>query len=272
MKTIIVIPVYKKEMKATEKASLAQCAKILKDFPIEIICPNGLNISNYEHILKQYDANFSFRFLDKKFFKDVFTYSHLLLDKNFYINYENYDYMLLYQLDAWVFENSLNYWVEQGYDYIGAPWFEDPFDENSQIIMRSGNGGLSLRNIKSMVKLLSTDYRVILSLKEFFRKKRKRRKISNIISAPIMFFRFLFQPDRFTPFWRNTNMFEDQAIVIHSEFAMPEFKVAKADLNYKFSFEALPKRLYKMNNSHLPFGCHAFERYDFDFLNQFMHL
>ena len=60
-------------------------------------------------------------------------------------------------------------------------------------------------------------------------------------------------------------MFEDQAIVIHSEFAMPEFKVAKADVNYKFSFEVFPRRLYEMNNNELPFGCHAFERYDYEF-------
>ena len=265
MKTIILIPVYKKVLKPSEEASLRQCAKILNEFPFEIICPKGIDISNYEKILNEYNLKYSFRYFDKKYFKNVFTYSHLLLDKNFYKLYSDYDYMFLYQLDAWVFKNELEYWVNQGYDYIGAPWFEDTEDENSKIIKRSGTGGLSLRKVSAVTELLSTDYHVILSLTDFFKKKKKERLISNVLSAPTMFLRWLFQPDRFTPFWQNTDMFEDQAIVIHSEFAMPEFKVAKADVNYKFSFEVFPRRLYEMNNNELPVGCHAFERYDYEF-------
>ena len=111
---------------------------------------------------------------------------------------------------------------------------------------------------------------MVLSLKEFFKKKKKERLISNILSAPVLFLKWLFQPDRFRPFWQNTDMYEDQAIVIHSKYAMPEFKVAKADVNYKFSFEVFPKRLYKMNGNKLPFGCHAFERYDYGFLKEFI--
>ena len=265
MKTIIVIPVYKKDLKPSEEASLKQCAKILNEFTFEIICPMGLDISKYENILKEYSVKYSFRFFNIKNFKNVFTYSHLLLDKNFYKLYSNFDYMFLYQLDAWVFKNELEYWVNQGYDYIGAPWFEDTENENSKIIHRSGNGGLSLRKISSMIELLSTDYHVVLSLKDFFKKKKKERLISNILSAPTLLLRWLFQPDRFTPFWQNTNMFEDQAIVWHSESAMSKFNVAGADVNYKFSFEAFPRRLYKMNNNELPFGCHAFEKYDYEF-------
>ena len=265
MKTIIVIPVYKKELKPSEKASLEQCAKVLNHFQIEIIYPQGLDISNCEDVLKECGASYSFRVFDKKYFGDVFKYSHLLLDKDFYKLYSDYDFMLLYQLDAWVFKDELDYWANIDYDYIGAPWFEDVDDENSKIIERSGNGGFSLRKISSMIELLSTDYHVVLSLKEFFRKKKKERLVSNIISAPFMFLKWLFQPDRFSTFWHNTDMYEDQAIVYHSEYAMPKFKVALADENYKFSFEVHPQRLYKMNNNELPFGCHAFERYDFEF-------
>ena len=265
MNTIIVIPVYKKELKPSEKASLKQCTKILNHFPIEIIHPQGLNISKYEEILKECEVKYSFRAFNKKYFGDVFKYSHLLLDKNFYKLYSDYDYMLLYQLDAWVFKDELDYWANEGYDYIGAPWFEDADAPDSDIIERSGNGGFSLRKISSMVELLSTDYHVVLSLKDYFEKKKKERLISNILSAPILFLKWLFQPDRFTTFWHNTDMFEDQAIVWHSQVAMPDFNVALADVNYKFSFEVYPRKLFKMNNNELPFGCHAFERYDFEF-------
>lgn len=268
MKTIVVIPIYKKEMKPSEKASLIQCAKILKNYQFEIICPKGLDLSEQKEILNNYSIDFSIRFLDKKNFKDVFTYSHLLLDKNFYKLYLKYDYMLIYQLDAWVFKDELEFWVNQNYDYIGAPWFENTEDINSNIIYRSGNGGFSLRKISAMINLLSTDYHVVLSLKEFFIKKKKDRFISNLLSSPIMFLKWIFQPDRFTTFWQNTDMFEDQAIVWHSEFALPSFNVAFADVNYKFSFEVFPEKLYKMNNYELPFGCHAFERYNLDFFKK----
>ena len=33
----------------------------------------------------------------------------------------------------------------------------------------------------------------------------------------------------------------------------------------KFSFEVMPSYLYKLNNNVLPFGCHAFEKYESDF-------
>ena len=32
-----------------------------------------------------------------------------------------YQYMLIYQLDAFVFEDKLDYFCELGYDYIGIP-------------------------------------------------------------------------------------------------------------------------------------------------------
>ena len=45
-------------------------------------------------------------------------------------------------------------------------------------------------------------------------------------------------------------------------------KLFKVPPNYqalKFSFEAMPSYLYKLNNNVLPFGCHAFEKYESDF-------
>ena len=45
-------------------------------------------------------------------------------------------------------------------------------------------------------------------------------------------------------------------------------KLFKVPSNYhalEFSFEAMPSYLYKLNNNVLPFGCHAFEKYETDF-------
>ncbi len=43
------------------------------------------------------------------------------------------------------------------------------------------------------------------------------------------------------------------------------FKVAPPDDAMKFSFEVQPKRFFEENLRKLPFGCHAWIKYDFDF-------
>lgn len=39
-----------------------------------------------------------------------------------------------------------------------------------------------------------------------------------------------------------------------------------------FAFERSPRYLYELNNNTLPFGCHAWEKYDMDFWLKFIHL
>ena len=44
--------------------------------------------------------------------------------------------------------------------------------------------------------------------------------------------------------------------------AFKDYKVAGIEDAIKFSFEVNPALLYKMNKHQLPFGCHAWEKYD----------
>ncbi|MCI8402870.1 MAG: hypothetical protein HFI38_12410 [Lachnospiraceae bacterium] len=44
-----------------------------------------------------------------------------------------------------------------------------------------------------------------------------------------------------------------------------DFHVAPMDIALKFSFEQDVRQCYEQNNNELPFGCHAWEKYDFDF-------
>ena len=41
-----------------------------------------------------------------------------------YERYAAYEFMFTYELDAFVFKDELEKWCEQGWDYIGAPWFD----------------------------------------------------------------------------------------------------------------------------------------------------
>lgn len=275
-KVVIIIPVYKNKLSKSEQASLNQCIKILGKYPLKFICPKDLDINFYEKLLTEKNCNFSFEKFDKNHFKNLMNYSKLLLNKNFYKRFLGYEFLLIYQLDAWIFEDKLEYWCDKNYDYIGAPWFEGfAFaNEDSQIMPIAGNGGFSLRKTSSLFNLLSKKYIKIKSFEEISsrRKNKKRGKISEILHTQICLLEYLFQKQRFFSFWKVTNLYEDCAIVKYGKEAYIDFKIAPPDVALQFSFEAQPRRLYEMNNNNLPFGCHAFEKYDFDFWKQFINI
>lgn len=271
---VIVIPIYKEELGKTEKASLKRCLKILGKYPISFICPKSLNVENYQEILSAQNRTCDFIRFDDEYFKSVQSYSKFMLKTHLYNKFLNYNFMLVYQLDAWVFEDSLKYWCEQNYDYIGAPWFEgfDKADGNSPLMDLAGNGGLSLRKISKIKKLLKTSYKPDCTFKKFFNRNKKHKLISNIINAPFLLIKYIFHVIKTETFWSSTEIFEDITIVQCGPKVLKKFNVAPPEIALKFSFEAQPKRLYKMNDKKLPFACHAFEKYDFDFWKQFINI
>jgi len=271
-KCIIIIPIYKKTLANEEQQSLEQCLKILGDYPIKFICSNNLDTINYENFLKLTSCDFSFVRFDNKYFKSVKNYSKLLLKEKFYMNFTDYEFMLIYQLDAWVFENKLNYWCDKNYDYIGAPWFEgyDLATSKSELLPIAGNGGFSLRKISSILKVLNKDYREPKSFKYIYEHSSKRKKISKIINIPIYLYRFIFQMAHYFPLWQITELYEDMVFARYGQKAYKDFRLAPPEVALQFSFETQPRRLYAMNKNKLPFGCHAFEKYDFNFWKQFI--
>lgn len=271
-KCIIIIPVYQKTLTNEEQQSLEQCIKILGKYPIRFICPNSLDVINYENLLKLTSCDFSFTKIDDKYFKNVKSYSKLLLNKKFYEQFIDYEFMLIYQLDAWVFEDKLDYWCNQNYDYIGAPWFEgyDLADSKSELLPIAGNGGFSLRKIASILKVLNKDYREPKSIKYIYEHSSKKKKIFKILNIPIYLCRYIFQLALYFPLWNITDLYEDFVFAKYGQKAYKDFRLAPPETALQFSFETQPRRLYEMNNHQLPFGCHAFEKYDFNFWKQFI--
>lgn len=237
---IIVIPVYESDISAYKKVSLFQCCKILNKYEISLVCPNGLDVGAYEKILKQYNINYNIKRFNRSNFVSVFSYSELLLGKEFYQHFSTYEFMLIYQLDAFVFNDELEYWCEQGFDYIGAPWFEnyDASNDNSKMLDVAGNGGFSLRKISSFIRILSADGEPQNVIREYMDQHRNEDGFFSQ-SAPSL----------------------DKS-----------FKVAPPEVAMFFSFECLPKRLYEMTNGKLPFGCHAWDKYELEFWRSFINL
>jgi Protein of unknown function (DUF5672) len=225
----ILIPIYKTEISTSELISLKQCKKILGEFPIVFIHPKDLELKNYTDVITKYES-YSF---DNKYFNNIKGYSQLMLSPFFYKSFLSFQYILIYQLDAFVFKNDLEFWANKNYDYIGAPWLSKPpltngkpfFDLTPWFVNKVGNGGLSLRKVKS-------HYRNTI----FFR--------------PLLLY-----------FVKNEDMFWGLFI----DWLNPFFKKPKVAEALFFAFEMNPRKSFELTNNQLPFGVHAWEKYDKEF-------
>ncbi len=230
---IVILVAYKEEITPLERVSIEQCLDILGGHPISVVAPEGLILPAPLDLLP------SVRF-DSRYFMTISSYSSLLLSKQFYESFLSYRYMLIHQLDAFVFRDELLDWCSRGYDYIGAPWIGETFPNEVErrqglpFWIRSrlfrflppldhsvGNGGFSLRRVKTM-------YRALTLL------RRTRRA------------------------WgaRNEDGFWSIAM---PECWWWYYRVPSIDEALGFAFELNPSQCYQQNGSKLPFGCHAWE-------------
>lgn len=148
MKCAIVSVIYKRTLLDPEMLSLKKCVEVFKDKrDIVLVCPEDLDISFYQ---SHFDYDFKFIRLEKQWFSSWHHYSWLCKWPEFYKQFEEYDYILIYQLDCWCFEDTLDYFMDLGYDYYGGPVTVGCWNDHETV----GNGGLSLRKVKSFIEEL----------------------------------------------------------------------------------------------------------------------
>lgn len=139
----IVVPVYKRpeEYNANEKSALVQ---ILRTFPgRDVYC------ITYPELFEEYSRlGLKVLVYDKEYFS-YSGYNKLCKSEMFYLDFLGlgFTYMCLIQLDVWVFQDNLDYFLDifdrEGYDYIGAPWYGVHFCEDGAV----GNGGACIRRL-----------------------------------------------------------------------------------------------------------------------------
>ncbi|MDB5150050.1 MAG: hypothetical protein JWQ57_4070 [Mucilaginibacter sp.] len=260
----VTIPIYKETPDQLELVSINQCFKILNKYPIILVVPESLNINFYENL---FNNKFSIERFDNKYFDDLKAYNRLMLTSKFYKRFKQFKYILIHQPDAYVFRDELQYWCDAGYDYIGAPWFSDwNLSGPDSAFLGIGNGGFSLRNVKSHLRVL-TGFSYIRPaatvIKKFIGQK--------IISASIkkMLLDLTIKNNTYSAF----NDYSDNedifwGMVVTGKFKY--FKVPSMKTASQFSMEVNAEMLYHMNNDQLPFGCHAWEKYETNFWNKFI--
>jgi hypothetical protein len=239
----VIIPVYKQQPDANEVLSFKQCLAVLGNYPVIIAAPVSLNTQAYETIYNEAGELKTERF-DDYYFSGIAGYNQLMLSTGFYKRFIKYRYILIYQLDAYVFKDELTYWCQLNYDFIGAPnlphknqshelqflkgysrfisFINRVFHANHQI-SNVGNGGFSLRKTKACYWLLT------------------------LLKSKI-------------PAWGNNN--EDGFFKYWGNLLHPFFRLPADAIALKFSVEHSPAESLKKLGNVLPFGCHAFEKYE----------
>jgi hypothetical protein len=252
-KVCVVISVHSAAPSYYELISFQQCFKILKKHAIYVIAPYGLDLSAYQSAVPEFKT----KFVDKKWQASKLNYNKFKLSQYFYTLFENYEYLLTYELDAFIFSDDLDYWCDKGYDYIGAPWFEE-YDVVKGNILRVGNSGFSLRKVNSIQQAIRKIYYVdpikYASIRNYrFLKKSKNFIFSNLnIIASI---KSLFSKENSSI--QNASILYEDRVIANVMSRLKNFKIAPVEEAIKFSFEVNPEILYKMNDNTLPTGCHA---------------
>jgi len=234
----VIIPIYRPHLLADEIISLKQCFKILNNHKIIFIAPQGLECTEYEGYCMQKLCEFVF--FDNSYFNDIHGYNKLMLSAQFYKRFLQYKFILIYQLDAYVFSDQLIHWCKKNYDFIGAP---TPPHENktgeiqflktyakfamllNHRVRHVGNGGLSLRKTSTCYWLL-----------KMLPGRVKNWGFNN--------------EDGFFKYWGN--------------LLFPFIKLPTEEEALLFSVETEPAEALGKLQHILPFGCHAFRKYDWE--------
>ena len=260
---IVVIPIHKKAPSADEQSSLRQCVSVLRSHPLCIVCPHGLDVAEYVKIISDLGTTCNVERFPQHFFDGINGYNLLMLDKAFYKRFANYEYILIYQLDAWVFRDELDYWCKQGYDYIGAPWIVK--NEHGELVFDGvGNGGFSLRRVQHFIDVLSHKGPV-----------RDGSKLNLKPSLKNKIYRFLYSlgyQNTISYLKKDGTLYEDIFLSIFLSDTKLSANIPNPTIASHFAFEKESSYLYSINKK-LPFGCHAWRKYEYEsFWAKHIHL
>lgn len=228
----VIIPIYKKRFNEEEEKAVKLNLRKLQGIETAFVAPIGIEIQYYKTEFP--DVNYVY--FPKHFFKGIIGYNKLMLSMEFYKSFEQYKYICICQPDVLILKgkNVLEEIMELEYDYIGAAWnpgvkcciWDKRFDvfKRTVIINRKireirhkifktyvlavGNGGLSLRKVKSCEKLLG-EHRI---------------------------YKFI---------WREN---EDKFFACIGEYKDKEFKVADETVANSFALEHLAKEAIDKGN------------------------
>ncbi len=246
----IAIPLHREWLTPDESISLHHLQTWLAQVDKFWLAPETLKIAPADFPIVPFSADY---------FESVATYSRLLLSPKFYSAFAAYDYILIYQLDCLVFSEQLLDWCRLGYDYIGAPLFEE--DRQPPRLSRVGNGGLSLRRVQAFLDVLNSPY-----IPSWMSVLSARMPDLNRLPIPKRWLKKMrvIRDARRGVKWYSSEygLNEDLFWSDRARLFRPRFNIAPLEVALRFAFERNPVYCFKQNNNHLPFGAHAWAKWD----------
>lgn len=267
-KVAILVPMStRSELFEDEKISMRQMRHHLGRYEKFLIVPEGLDI--------QFDGFQTIHF-PRRFFGSAAAHGRLLNTPEFYRHFEDYEFIFFHHLDALAFSDQLEEWCERDLDYIGPPWIKCP-DSPWIDRPRVGNGGFTLLRVsKALAALRSrhlahpTTYWLDLFTHHATASSIARlERIQNLFPFSIIVRRLLKEwreTEDPVPNNRNNDVFWSDL----ASYFLPDFKVASLEDGLRFAFEVSPRLCLEMNGGKMPFGCHAWARYDRAFWEPFL--
>jgi len=258
-KVAIVVPHHRFPLSRDEEISLWHLRKHLSNFDRFLIGPPELPIGY---------SDFRIRFFPSEFFRSERGYNSLLLSRKFYRAFRYYEFILIYQLDCLVFSGNLDCWCDKGWDYVGAPWFPAFAEDTSKGFLAVGNGGFSLRKVSSAIqvlesKVLAEDPVTRGQQLRWFRSRPFLREIACWLKTRLHARGYRNNVGFFV--WmlcQDPSVHEDLFWSFDAKRFLPGFRIPSPEEAVAFAFEPAPRYCYDVNGRKLPFGCHAWGRFD----------
>lgn len=260
IRPVVVVPVHLARPTPAEVVSLRQCGKILGQREIVIVAPRGLDLGAYRELLpKASDLR-----VEPHWMSSIQAYNRLMISWLIFEQLEGYSHMLLHEPDAIVFRDELDYWCAQSQDYIGAPWFEGfAHAAPDAPVLGVGNSGFSLHRLDTARRLASSRQRW------YPYRQAAKDLVCGLLGHGHRLRRGLKALGRAGQLRGAWELYEGHCDTFWSSVVPkldPEFKIACVEDAVRFSWEVLPARCYRMTNGKLPFGIHAWAKYDLEFV------
>ncbi len=267
---VIVVPAYRETMLSWERFAFINNLKRLARYPFALVVPESLDCREYIALAPSMTIH---RF-PNAYFASVDGYSLLCLSKHFYETFRPFNAILICQLDAFVFEDQLEYWLANKFSYIGGAVAKS--DQVSGQIIRwigSQNGGFSLRNIDSHLQVLDSQKKIncraidfalyrdmlgtTLEIDNSALHKLKIQLQSLIAQARQGFLPMSIQ--EYIASRQPSCVAEDQFWSRFAPFFHADFKVAPLQEAQHFSAQFGLEQTVPMFHEKMPFGCHGRE-------------
>ncbi len=257
--TVVVPMPDRTELTEDERTSLRHLSHYLPDHPKHLLVPQGSSWKLPGFVSHEFP---------RRFFGSAANHGKLLMSRAFYRAFEDSEFLFFYHLDSLVFSSRLDDWCHAGYDWIGAPWIRCA-DSPWVIRNRVGNGGCSLLRVSKALQVLTARYRSKPSTfwldaftchapKKLVRWVGAWEKRMPHIGPAARLMREWHEVDDPAQHNRNNDVFWSD----HAALYEPTFRVAPLEAGLNFAFEVSPRTCMVMNGGTMPFGCHAWTRYD----------